>query len=60
MGIVKVPFTLRERSIKVNKQIPSFQEMFLLEKSLETGSTDFLLRGLIPIALRVFSAEVVG
>ena len=44
----------------MNKLIPSFEEMFLLEKSLETGSTDFLLRGLVPIALRVFSAEVVG
>ena len=30
-----------------------FEETFLLEQSLETGSTDFLSRGLAPIALTV-------
>ena len=32
----------------------NFEETFFLDQSLEAGSTDFLLRGLAPIVLRVF------
>ena len=35
-------------------------ETFLLEQSLETGYTDFLSRGLAPIALMVIFCLIVG
>ena len=39
----------------MNNWLPhSFEEMFLLEQSLETDSTGFVLDGLAPIALKVF------
>ena len=57
-GIVEIHFILYEIVINVNKR--NFEETFVLEQSLETGSTGFLLSGLARIALKVFFGLIGG